>query len=630
MQLDAIVLNAYDTRGGTTNYSQFQEFLAAFRGAGLGEPYDDPDVVASRIRESHIRDALVIALDQWASFTGNSRAVDWMLEVIRRADPDSADWRKRAGDPANWKDEAAFARLLETAPAASRAIPTLLVREGQMAVRGLDTTPPLKRVQAAYPGDFRVNFRLGYVLAGKGNHADAVRYHQAALAARPSSVFGYHSLGESLQALGRNEEAVEQYERALKLAPSASYVRVNLLMVLLQSGRHAEAEVHLQRLLALDPKSVGGHRTLRAALIRGGRVDEALSAWEAAIDTYADHDTRYGYAEFCLFLGREAEYRRERRDLLAAFGKHPVLSPFTAERIARACLLLPASGDELRAAVALAERAAAVDRSKYAGAYPYFRFAQGLAEYRLGRLDLAIAAMRGDAAGVLGPAPRLVLAAALHRKGRVAEARKTLAAAVASHDWRADLVRDQDDWIYHVLRREAEGLILPELPAFLAGTHEPKDNDERLALLGVCQFADRTHALARLYAGAFAADPPLANDSVAGHRFRAARAAARAGCGRGTDVAGLGGEERRRWREQARRWLREDLTAWEQALGGPAADRLRAAQTLTRWRADPDLAGLRAPSELAKLSADERKDSVALWAEVDDLLSRAGGIAPKP
>src|SRR5262249_8269167 len=152
--------------------------------------------------------------------------------------------------------------------------------------RGQDTIPRLKRIQAAYPGDFRVNFRLGYVLAGKGNHGEAVRYHQAALAARPSSVFGYHSLAESLQALGRNEEALEQYEHALKLAPNVSYVRVNLVIFLLQLGRHAEAEVHLQRLLALDPKSVGDNRTLRAVLIRGGRVDEALYAWKAAIEAY--------------------------------------------------------------------------------------------------------------------------------------------------------------------------------------------------------------------------------------------------------------------------------------------------------------------------------------------------------
>jgi serine/threonine-protein kinase len=241
MQLDAIVLGAYDTRDGTPNFSQPEEFLAAFRGAGLGEPSDDPEVVAARIRESHIHNALVVALDQCASFTGDLRMVAWMREVARKADPDSADWRNRAGDPANWKDEMAFAGLLETAPVAPRAIPTLLAGEGRMAGAGQDTIPHLKRIQAAYPGDFRVNFRLGYVLAGKGDHREALRYHQAALAARPSSVFGHSSLGESLQALGRNEEALEQYEHALKLAPTVPYIRVSLLNFLLLLGRHAEA-----------------------------------------------------------------------------------------------------------------------------------------------------------------------------------------------------------------------------------------------------------------------------------------------------------------------------------------------------------------------------------------------------
>jgi serine/threonine-protein kinase len=39
-----------------------------------------------------------------------------------------------------------------------------------------------------------------------------------------------------------------------------------------------------------------------------------------------------------------------------------------------------------------------------------------------------------------------------------------------------------------VLRREAEALILPNLPACLRGDYQPQDNDERLALVGVCQF----------------------------------------------------------------------------------------------------------------------------------------------
>src|SRR5258708_18769131 len=47
-------------------------------------------------------------------------------------------------------------------------------------------------------------------------------------------------------------------------------------------------------------------------------------------------------------------------------------SPYFAERTGRACLLRPATGDELRHAVALAERAAAADPSVHSGAFPWF------------------------------------------------------------------------------------------------------------------------------------------------------------------------------------------------------------------------------------------------------------------
>ena len=44
---------------------------------------------------------------------------------------------------------------------------------------------------------------------------------------------------------------------------------------------------------------------------------------------------------------------------------------------------------------------------------------------------------------------------------------------------------------------------------------------------------------------------------------------------------------------------------------------------LTRWQADPDLAGLREPGPLDKLSAEERDGWLALWKEVGALLKRA-------
>ena len=85
--------------------------------------------------------------------------------------------------------------------------------------------------------------------------------------------------------------------------------------------------------------------------------------------------------------------------------------------------------------------------------------------------------------------------------------------------------------IWHIFRREAESLILPDLPAFLQGSYQPQDNDERLALMGICQFKDLRVAMARLYAAAFADDPGLADDLQAGRRYSAACSAALAGCG---------------------------------------------------------------------------------------------------
>src|SRR5262249_38595395 len=283
--------------------------------------------------------------------------------------------------------------------------------------------------------------------------------------------------------------------------------------------------------------------------------------------------------------------------------------PIEAERTGRACLLLPAEGDERRRAVALAERAAAADGGKYATLRPFFLFVRGLAEYRQGRFEPAIATLRGKASGGFGPAPRFVLAMALHQSGQKAEARKILTAGVVGYDWSPASVRDQDDWIFHVLRREAERMILPDLPAFLEGNYQPKENDERLALTGVCQFLGRHRAVARLYADAFADAPRLADDLRAGFRYFAARAAAQAGCGLGADAGGAETAERARWRTQAREWLRADLTALARWLDGdPAAGGQVARKTFSRWRKDPELACVRDRSELDKLLADERKE----------------------
>jgi serine/threonine-protein kinase len=310
-----------------------------------------------------------------------------------------------------------------------------------------------------------------------------------------------------------------------------------------------------------------------------------------------------------LFRGDEAEYRRARGVLLER--AEASAEPRHWEVMGRTCLLLPGSEAELRRATALVDRAIATQRPGN-GYYAYFMAAKALAEYRAGHDEVAIRMMEGDAAPVLGPMPQLVVAMARWHLGQAAEARLALVRAVLSQDWTPARAEGGDVWMYHALRREAEAMILPDLPAFLAGRYEPRDDVERLALTGACQARELHAAHARLWADAFAADPSLAQAG----RERAVVAAVLAGCGFGKDAAAVTDEDRVRWRAKARAWFGEELAV---AAGDAKSDTDRAAQarsraTLSAWRNSPDLAAVRDPAALARLPAPEQQAWSALWA----------------
>src|SRR5262249_52509468 len=152
-------------------------------------------------------------------------------------------------------------------------------------------------------------------------------------------------------------------------------------------------------------------------LMRRGRAEEVQAAWRQALaDRPPEHPAWFGYAELCLFLGQEEEYRRARKALLDHFGE--TADHFFAERTGRSCLLLPVEGDESRKAAALIDRALAGRRPEDNWAHPYFVFAEGLAAYRRGRLERTISVLGGDPAHAMQPAGRLVLALAQHRRGQ--------------------------------------------------------------------------------------------------------------------------------------------------------------------------------------------------------------------
>jgi tetratricopeptide (TPR) repeat protein len=221
------------------------------------------------------------------------------------------------------------------------------------------------------------------------------------------------------------------------------------------------------------------------------------------------------------------------------------------------------------------------------------------------------------------------LGLSLHRQGRFREAVEALRRG-------KKLGSVPPDW----LRQEEQLAQLDErLPAVLAGNDKPRDVAEYLGFAHVCQRGHKYYAAtARFYAAAFNAQPALAANPPAGHRYNAGCAAALAGCGKGNDAANLTTEEQARLRQQALEWLRADLAAYRRRLEqepnstSPLArllpedahkDRLLVKQRLHHLLTDAELAGVRDDAALNKLPDAERPSWLQLWADVRGVLALA-------
>ncbi|HEV3003815.1 MAG TPA: tetratricopeptide repeat protein, partial [Pirellulales bacterium] len=677
IKLDAIHLRRV-TRGELVFYKSQADgdYQEAFQEAGLAKLDDRPEWVAAKLRESAVGGALLDAVYDWALCAADQERRRWLLEVARQTDSGS-EWRERVLDSVAWDDPQALAELAQSAPVANERVSLLLALGERLIAAERDAAPFLMRVQREHPADFWANLIVGNAML-QWAPKEAGGYYRATLASRPGAAVGYcavgdalrlqHELGEAtdyfqkaiqleagycrahsnlglvLQEQDRLDEAIACYRRALELDPDYAWAHHNLANALLAKGRLDEAYDHCRQVIRVDPKNTQVHECLTRVLVRLGRGREALDVLRTALDVNpAGHIAWLEYAQLCLFLSQDEEYLRARVAMLDRFGTTADAS--LAEPIGRCCLLLPAAGDELRKAAALIDRAVAAKATTPDWIYRYYLFAKGLAEYRQGRPDSAIALME-EASQVMGPAPYLILAMAQRDLGQDEQARRTLARAIIAFDWSPAQADVRDVWIAHLFRREAEAQIVPNLPAFLRGEYQPQDNDERLALVGCCQFQGLNQAAARLYADAFAADPELAEELTVQCLERAARpdqqpvgrveqlatqglypaarCSALAGCGLGADAANLSEADRTRWRDQARDWLHADLAMWSKALhSGSRAARALVKATLTNWQSDPDLAGLRDSAALDELTPNERRQCRTLWSEVQALLQRA-------
>jgi Flp pilus assembly protein TadD len=381
----------------------------------------------------------------------------------------------------------------------------------------------------------------------------------------------HNNLGCALAGKGQVDEAIACWRKAIALDPKYAMPHTNLGLALYGNGQVDEAIACVQKAIALDPKNAIAHTTLGISLYVNGQVDEAIASLKKAIAL----DPKYATAHHN--LGLALERKGEVDGAIACVQKAIALDPKLASAHHNLGCALERKG-EVDEAIACYHKAIALD-PKFASAHG----ALGAALYGKGDVDGAIDCFRK----AIELDPKLALA-------RV-----------------------------HLARAERLAAVRDKLPAVQKGSYTPASNAERLDLAEWCRIKKLHHTATRLYSAAFAAEPKLADDLTAGHRYNAACYAALAAAGQGEDAAKLDDKEKARLRRQALDWLRADLALHTRQLeSGQRADRAAVQRALAHWQQDSDLAGLRDPAALAKLPAEERAACAKLWAEVAGLLKR--------
>jgi serine/threonine-protein kinase len=491
---------------------------------------------------------------------------------------------------------------------------------------------------------------LGTALRGKGQMEQAVACWRKAIELDPKNAQAHSNLGAALSQKGQVDEAIASLRRAIELDPSLTMAHANLGNALKRKGQMDEAIACFRKAIELDPKNAGGHMSLGIALGMKGQVDEAIASLRKAIAL----DPKSAESHYSLGLARY--YKGQVDEAIVSWRKAIELDPKNARAHHNLGQALSRSG-QVDEAIACWRKASALDAKL---AEPLFNLGDAL--LARGEVDAAIASFRKyillnpkdttaryylgnalEAKGQLDDAiasyqkaielqPKLAeaycnLGNALQQQGRFVE---SLSAYKRGHE----LGRKQLGWRYPSAQwvREAESMVAMEarLPAFLKGEFQPTDTVQRLGLVGVCHARKLNHAAARLYADAFAADPKLADELKAGHRYSAACLAALAGAGKGEDAAKLVARERARLRQQALAWLRADLALYTKLLGsGQGGARAEVQRALRHWQKDADLAGIRDMAALAKLPPEERAACEKLWADVAVVLKKAETPAKK-
>ncbi|MHB1424757.1 MAG: tetratricopeptide repeat protein, partial [Gemmataceae bacterium] len=542
---------------------------------------------------------------------------------------------KTLEDQAKHSVDAASGKVIELKEDDALAFHYLgVVRNGQG--KPLEAEAAFRKAISLQPDFAFAYVNLGLVLSGQGKHGEAEAAFRKAIAHNFSAqgkrveagtayfkeigikldfALAYSNLGDALNNPGKHAEAAAAYLKAMKSMghnPNYASAYASLGLVLSGQGKHGEAEAAFRKAIALQPDFAAAYVYLGRVLNDQGKHEEAEAAFRKAIVLQPDFALAYAN------LGR----------VLSDQGKHG-----EAEAASRKAIALMANFVEAYNNVTTemyGQWRHAVAESLFLKAF--VRYLENYAEAynNLGK------ALYGQ--GKHAEAEAAYLKAMVHHPdyaeahcnlGEILVGQGRFTEALASYQRGHELGSKQPGWRYPSLQwvRNAERMVGLEkkLPAVLQGEASPANADDVTTLAWMCRqsYQKRYAASARLYAGAFSAEPKLAADLDQQHRYSAACSAALAAAGQGEDARLLPDKTVAMFRRWALGWLRDDLTAYAKLAqqNKPAANQM-IQQRMPHWRRDTDLASVRDPQALNRLPEIERAAWQALWRDVDELAKR--------
>ena len=645
-----------DPNGSITDH----DYGEAFRDDGIDLATLPPAEAGARIkaRPASVASAMSGALDYWAAIRrgrqANASGAARLWEAVGIADPDP--WRAKPAQPgANRTSRpegpalqalAREANYDELGPGSLALLAYGLKNAGDGAL----AESVLRKAQRRYPMDVWINYELGKMLERLSRRDEAIRFYTAARSIRPETA---HELAHALERRGDSDEAIAVFRDLRRLRPGDARHLNCLGEALKDKGLIQEADEALEAAVVagraatrLKADDASAHQILGKALAARGKTEEAIAEYRTAIRLEPDDPIAHSNLGLALMNRRKldeaiAEYREAIRLKPESAGTHNSLGYALYARGKKDEAIA-----EYREAIRLEPDSAIAHSNLGSGLADRGQFDEAIAECRtairlkpddaLARCSLGVAlnaqGKRDQARAAFREAIRLKpdYAEAHCNLGDILKNQGDYAGALAMFRSGHELGSRRPDWRYPSAQWVADAEralgLKNRLPAVLRGEQKPKDNAERLSFAQIAYASGSFAAAARLWAEAMASDPNLCDDRQAQYRYNAACAAALAAAGQGQIDPPHDDAARARLRHEALDWLKAEVATWNKLLGsGPPQARPFIAQTLSHWKQDSDLAGIRDAEALPKLPETERKEWQGLWEEVEALLKRAQG-----